>query len=107
LSGNPLTTQGTVLIQEQSNLAWEWEELCKWFKGKAAQAVSRTSNAESRESILHTVAALCRDEPPKTIEGFNAFRRFAEAYVGLWETNPLPDTDRDTTISESRDTARG
>jgi hypothetical protein len=74
------------------DLAREWQELCEWFKTKASEAVSRTDNPKIKESVLLTVAAFCRDEPPKTFEGFKAFKRFAEAHVRLWETVSLPDS---------------
>jgi hypothetical protein len=80
------------LSESQLDLTREWQQLCEWFKSKAAEAVSRTTNAQSRESILCTVLTFCRDEPPKTIEGFNAFKRFAEGHAGLWDSARLSDS---------------
>jgi len=78
-------------------LADEWTQLCKWFRDKASEAISKSKSERESEIILFTIAAFCRDEPPKTVEGLTAFRSFAERQVDLWQTSPLPQSDSDLT----------
>jgi hypothetical protein len=76
--------------------------LCEWFKIKAAEAVVTSKSERGNEIILYTVAAFCRDDPPQTVEGLTAFRSFAERQVDLWQTAPLPDSDGDLAIVVAR-----
>jgi hypothetical protein len=86
------------LSKHQEALTAQWEQLCTWFKSKAAQAVSRTQSRRAKGSILYTAAQFCSDEPPKTFEGFQAFRKFAQGHVALWETAPLPKSSADLSV---------
>jgi hypothetical protein len=86
------------LAERPEDLAQQWQQLCKWFKAKAAEAVASSRSNRAREIILVTVASFCRDEPPKTAAGLAGWKSFAERHVDLWETALLPDSDEIPTV---------
>ncbi len=80
------------LNRPQVDLTTEWEQLCDWFKSKAAEIIAHSLSERSKEIILFTVAAFCRDSPPRTAEGLEAFRSFAKRHIDHWQSAPLPES---------------
>jgi hypothetical protein len=51
----------STLTEHNEAIAPHWDQLCEWFRSKAAQAVSRTQSDRAKKTILDAVGEFCAE----------------------------------------------